>query len=1728
MAMRSMNKWKRNRMLCALMALVLVMSSMAGVVRAEEDRSTAVAATPGEQSTVAAWQFKDEGEHGVFPATSGEYGPSAYFTNVGGTFEYLDKNEKSLSYQSWRDSKDTKYWLAVLSTKGFRNLTLSSVQNSSGSGPRDFKVQTSTDQKSWQDVPNSTLKMVKSSFNCPDDTCKLNNLPLPGIEDQNLVYIRWVVASDASTSEEEDGIGGSGSSRIKDIRISGERIPDVELFHPTLNLWQLPKAGSTHASIQGPIQVKFNKPIAVSEDAKVKITDEQDKTVQELKPSVINQHTLESAGPKLAYGRSYTVQISKDAVKGTDGVALEKDITWTFKVQDSPLMPKSVNMTLNGDPKTSMAFAWYTDKMTGTTVQVVEADQMKGESFPEKASSYTGTAEEIETFMSKKDREEDKKVKFISHKAVADKLKPGTSYRFRVGDGKEWSEVGSFKTDTQENQSYRFIAGSDSQASSEEDFQPWGDTFKKAREFIGDPKFLINAGDLVDNGDLEEQWQWMLGAAQKELLNVPFVPVLGGHEIQDYDGDETTPNDNFYHHFNVPKQVVKGTHKGSVYSFEYGDALYMVFNSQYAGQLNEDGKSIKWSDNEFWDQVAWMKNTVARSDKKWKFVAFHKSPYAAGDNSAQWEDDRIQFYKKYLIPAFDEMGIDMVFEAHDHMYMRSFQMYNDQVIPKDQLEFDNEGNAVNPKGTIYLMSNAFGNKFYYKNNQYKPGEDGEPEEIKGPDGKPIPYNDYFAAIDEQPEKKMFTDVSISPEVLKFTAYTAAVEDEGKADTVGNGLSAYDKYGVKRTDVKPDRVAETKVQVKGNEAVLTWKMPADSKEPVRGFRVYEKSDKVKTHWGEYIPAAAGQSEYTLTVKDINPDKKYDFIIKAVGTRMNSDATEVSTKEGPVEQEPPSAPTNLNGTAVSPYQIDLKWTASAGVNAPVGYHIYRNGEKVGSSQTTSFNDYGLSPNTEYAYTVKAYSAEGIESLASNSVKVTTKQLPSGQGPNKAFPQHTDYAGGAIKPNHQSQQQLDATVSRLYDEWKKKYVKANPYDPSQYYVWYSDGDWFEEDDISITVSEAHGYGMLITAIMAGHDPEAKKYFDGMYRYFRAHPSSINKDLMAWKQGDDKAAKKIVDIEGVDSATDGDMDIAYSLLLAHEQWGSKGEINYLEEAKKVINAIMESDVNHTEWTLKLADWVDDNDPIYGNATRPSDFMLQHMKDFRIVTGDERWDKVIDKTYSVINSLHQGYSPSTGLLPDFAFKDTVDGKYKPVSEKKWDTESGYFLESEHDGDYSYNASRTPWRIGTDYLISGDKRAKDQLGKMNSWIRGQANNDPAKIMAGYKLNGTPVDDSTDLTFSAPLLVSAMTDSSTSNQAWLNKLWDFNAAASTEENVYFGNNLRLLSMIVASGNWWTPSIKDTEAPTAPTLERAEAISQTEIELKWLPSTDNFGIKGYKVYRNDTVITDTSKTNFRDSGLQAGATYKYYVIAYDAAGNSSRISNVKIVYTPWHSGTDSGSGGSGSSGSGGTSGQKPDTPTPSVPDPVVTQPSEQNQNKFNDVGSRHGWAREAIKELTSKGIIQGTSATTFEPDSRITRADFVLLLVRMLGIKAQAESNFTDVSKGAYYYEALGTAKTLGITTGTGNQKFLPNVPISRQDMMVLVARALKITNELKVPAGGASNLKSFKDAPSVAAYAVDSIAALVKEGFVQGDGKTLRPAAPSTRAEAAVIVYRIYKQINKLD
>ena len=370
-------------------------------------------------------------------------------------------------------------------------------------------------------------------------------------------------------------------------------------------------------------------------------------------------------------------------------------------------------------------------------------------------------------------------------------------------------------------------------------------------------------------------------------------------------------------------------------------------------------------------------------------------------------------------------------------------------------------------------------------------------------------------------------------------------------------------------------------------------------------------------------------------------------------------------------------------------------------------------------------------------------------------------------------------------------------FYDYWKEKYIVQDKYvtDDTQYYVWYSDTPYSENNNgVEVTVSEAHGYGMLITASMAEYDNDAKEIFDGMYAYYKAHLSEIAPNLMAWQQQDNGSA--IVNSSGADSATDGDMDIAYALLMADSVWGSNGDINYKQSAIDIINDIMKYEVNKEDWILQLGDWAywtANGDPDY-SATRASDFIMQYMPVFAEVTGDERWLNVYDSTYAIINSIVDEYG--TGILPDFIIKDSETGKFIPSSPE--------FLESEYDGYYYYNSCRTPWRISMDYLINGNQDAKKFADAITSFISETTKGDPSEIKAGYKLDGTPIEDYDDLCFTAPFMIAG---ACSDNTEWHDAVRE--TVVNYGEDVYFGDTIKMLCLIVDDGGWIVPENKGSE-------------------------------------------------------------------------------------------------------------------------------------------------------------------------------------------------------------------------------------------------------------------------------------------------------------------------------
>jgi beta-glucosidase len=146
--------------------------------------------------------------------------------------------------------------------------------------------------------------------------------------------------------------------------------------------------------------------------------------------------------------------------------------------------------------------------------------------------------------------------------------------------------------------------------------------------------------------------------------------------------------------------------------------------------------------------------------------------------------------------------------------------------------------------------------------------------------------------------------------------------------------------------------------------------------------------------------------------------------------------------------------------------------------------------------------------------------------------------------------------------------------------------------------------------------------------------------------------------------------------------------------------------------------------------------------------------------------------------------------------------------------------------------------------------------------------------------------------------------------------------------------------------------------------------------------------------------------------------------------------------------------------------------------------------------------------------------FNPASPVTRGDFTLMFVRAFELTANFTDNFADVPPEKYYYEAIGVARALGVAEGYSETEFRPDANISRQEMMTLLYRAMRVIGR-PFAEGAAADTAAFSDSGDVAAYATDAVRALVKADVVRGDANgKLNPLGFATRAETAVILYRL--------
>ncbi|MDR1464093.1 MAG: metallophosphoesterase [Oscillospiraceae bacterium] len=361
-------------------------------------------------------------------------------------------------------------------------------------------------------------------------------------------------------------------------------------------------------------------------------------------------------------------------------------------------LPTLLTQTFGPDAATTRTIGWFTkDTVTGTDLELTDAKTGKSalgnvqitKTTEATERSYPGADLGIFGILPW--------TKYLQrHTIEISGLQPGKTYYFRVGDAAcgWWSLQGMIRT-ADGGKTTTFLSFTDEQSQRETQYQrSWAALAQQAAQKFPAARFLVSAGDQVDNKDNLFQWQWLFDTAQDSLLRLPLMPTTGNHE------EGGAALNQYFPLGNAPEQDLDS---GVYYSFDYNNLHFIVLNTNDVTADNTLGQA----------QMQWLKADAAASDADWKIVLLHKSLYSNGSHMADKDVTGLRTQLGALLP---QLGVDLVIEGHDHVYLRTDAMADGAVVPGATRDVTYNGLSykakVDPQGTVYTTAGASGVKLY--------------------------------------------------------------------------------------------------------------------------------------------------------------------------------------------------------------------------------------------------------------------------------------------------------------------------------------------------------------------------------------------------------------------------------------------------------------------------------------------------------------------------------------------------------------------------------------------------------------------------------------------------------------------------------------------------------------------------------------------------------------------------------------------------------------------------------------------------------------------------------------------------------------------------------------------------------------------------------------------------------------------------------------------------------
>lgn len=358
--------------------------------------------------------------------------------------------------------------------------------------------------------------------------------------------------------------------------------------------------------------------------------------------------------------------------------------------------PDQIILSWTGDPQTTQTIAWR----NSSTIASGKIQYMKE---GEQTVDFSGALE--------KDAVCGELYTGYNHfEAGLDNLESGATYAYRVGSEGGWSEANTFTTAT-DTDKFSFMYMGDTHIGYDQNSAGvWRQLLDQALNNYPDLKFALQGGDLVDETKDTGQWEEFFNTEAGVFDRIPFMPTIGNHESED--------TSIYLNSFDLPQNGPEDL-KEHDYSFDYGDAHFVVLDSNLMGSegaLSEAG-------------LSWLESDLQSSDKTWKFVMFHHPPYGV-DSRDVTQGNMI---KASWAPIMERNGVDMVFVAHQHMYMRTYPISGGEIQEKPG------------QGITYVLGDA-SNKTYLN-----------PEE-----------HDYISVVKEGSDATGYTVINIDGDVLTMT------------------------------------------------------------------------------------------------------------------------------------------------------------------------------------------------------------------------------------------------------------------------------------------------------------------------------------------------------------------------------------------------------------------------------------------------------------------------------------------------------------------------------------------------------------------------------------------------------------------------------------------------------------------------------------------------------------------------------------------------------------------------------------------------------------------------------------------------------------------------------------------------------------------------------------------------------------------------------------------------